>query len=118
MKNSLVRVILLASLFVLLAVTAQAQQATASLTGVVTDPNGDVIPGVNVKVVNTETNFSRLVSSNEKGIYTISNLPIGEYSVEFSAIGFAQRNLFEKVTLGVGQIVSLNTQISPGGSQP
>ena len=66
----------------------QAQQATATLIGVVTDPNGAVIPGATVTATNKATNLSRTVSTNDEGIYVISSLPVGEYELEIKALGF------------------------------
>ena len=38
-------------------------QTTASLTGVVTDPSGAVVPGADIVVVNPETNAQRAASA-------------------------------------------------------
>lgn len=88
----------------------QAQQATATLTGVVTDPNGAVIQGATVMVTNNATNLSRTVSTNDEGVYVISSLPVGEYDVKISASSFDFR-VFENVKLNVGQTLSLNTDL-------
>lgn len=103
--------------FVLLSGAAQAQQATATLTGVVTDPNGAAISGAIVTATNKATNFSRIVMTNNEGVYAIPSLPVGEYEIKFDAKGFSSRNLYEKITLSVGQTVNLNTEIGVSGPE-
>ncbi len=105
------------SFFGLFANTSQAQQATATLTGVVTDQTGAVITNATVTATNQATNLSRTVTTNGEGVYVISSLPVGEYKVKFDAVGFANHNSYEKITLGVGQTVSLNTEIGAGGPE-
>ncbi len=117
MKNLIVHLILAVSFFGLFANTSQAQQATATLTGVVTDQTGAVITNATVTATNQATNLSRTVTTNGEGVYVISSLPVGEYKVKFDAVGFANHNSYEKITLGVGQTVSLNTEIGAGGPE-
>lgn len=104
MKNLIVHLILAVSFFGLFANTSQAQQATATLTGVVTDQTGAVITNATVTATNQATNLSRTVTTNGEGVYVISSLPVGEYKVKFDAVGFANHNSYEKITLGVGKL--------------
>ena len=87
MKNTLT-IILLAIFAVFLTTIAFAQQPTATLTGVVTDPNGAVIPNATVTATNKATNLSRTVSTNGEGVYIFSSLPVGNYEVKISAQNF------------------------------
>jgi len=68
MKHFIVHLILAISFFGLFANTSQAQQATTTLTGVVTDPNGAVIPGATVTATNSATNLSRTTSTNDEAV--------------------------------------------------
>jgi hypothetical protein len=54
----------------------------------VTDQNGAVVSGANVRVTNADTNFSRTATSNEEGFYSFQLLPVGKYSVEITAQNF------------------------------
>ena len=58
----------------LLCVPIFAQQPTATLTGVVTDANGAVIPGATIEAKNKATNLTRTVASNGEGVYVIASL--------------------------------------------
>lgn len=91
-----------------------AQQATANLTGVVTDPNGAVIQGATVTIKSKATNFSRTVTTNEEGIYVIANLPVGQYEVKVEAPSFKTKVSESSVTLSVGQTVTLDAQLQVG----
>ena len=64
-------------------------QATAQISGTVTDSTGALIPGVEVTASQTDTGISRTVVSNETGSYVMANLPIGPYRLEASLPGFS-----------------------------
>ena len=66
MIGRLFAVLLLAPM---LAISVAAQQAaTATIEGIVTDPNGAVVPAATVTVKNTDTSFTREMISDERGI--------------------------------------------------
>jgi hypothetical protein len=75
-------------LILLLMATSAGAQATAQLTGTVTDESSAVLPGVTVTVTQTETGFSRSVVTDANGTYVIPNLPTGPYRLEISLQGF------------------------------
>jgi len=63
-------------------------QATGTITGIVTDESGAVMPGVTVAVTNTATNQSRTAVSGPDGFYTVVRLQPGPYSVKGTLAGF------------------------------
>ena len=63
-------------------------QATAQISGSVTDATGALLPGVDVTATQTNTGVTRTGVSNETGSYTFTNLPIGPYRLEASLPGF------------------------------
>src|SRR6266508_6062048 len=79
----------LAAVTLLLAIAVFAQSNTGSITGVVTDPNGAVVPNATVNVTNQGTNEKRTVQTDSEGRYEIPSLPTGVYTVEASGSGFA-----------------------------
>ena len=103
------------SLAALLSVSAFSQQPTATLTGVVTDPNSEVIPNATVRAVNKATNFTRTVMTNNEGVYVIPNLPVGEYEVKVSSPNFETKITETPVQLNVGQTITLNAELKVGG---
>ncbi len=105
---------LTACVFVFFVNPCQAQQATAALTGVVTDPNGAVIPGATVTATNKATNFSRTVSTNDEGVYVIPSLPVGNYEVKVAGANFETKISESLVSLKVGQTVTLDAELKIG----
>jgi Carboxypeptidase regulatory-like domain/TonB dependent receptor len=85
-----------------------AQSPTATLTGVVTDQNGAVIPNASVTATNKSTNFSRTTATNGEGVYAFASLPVGNYEVKIEAKNFKTKITESPVSLSVGQTITLN----------
>jgi hypothetical protein len=90
---------------------AQAQNAT--ITGTATDPSGAAIVGAKVQATNDATNASRATVSDAQGRYSISDLPVGTYTVQASQSGF-QTVSHTGVTLSVGGTVVVNLSLPVG----
>lgn len=70
-----------------------AQVASGSLTGVVRDASGAVVPNAQVRVTNKQTGESRVTLTNEAGSYSVRSLPPGTYDVFVTSPGFATAKL-------------------------
>ncbi|WP_255551126.1 TonB-dependent receptor [Granulicella sp. dw_53] len=68
----------------------EAQTFYGSISGVVKDPSGAVVPGVAVTVHENGTTTEYKTVSNKSGTYRISFLKPGGYTVRFEKNGFAQ----------------------------
>jgi hypothetical protein len=79
-------------LAVLTAVTfpanAQLATTTATLSGVVTDPSGALVPQASVTLTSSETGISRSFTADAAGRYTFSQLPPGTYTMTVRSKGF------------------------------
>ena len=85
-----VRLIFSASLSLLLTGgVVQAQIATASLNGTVTDPSGALIPGATVSLKNVATNVERTTTTNNAGQYVLVNVNPGRYTLTVHKDGFS-----------------------------
>ena len=73
---------------VLCASSAYAQFDSAQISGVVQDSSGAVLPGVDVTLVNVGTRNERQTVTNEGGLYTFPNVPVGEYRINAMLSGF------------------------------
>ena len=70
------------------ALGANAQMTTTTILGRVTDATGATVAGAQVTATNRDTNLARTVQSNAEGDYAIELLPVGNYTVEVTAVGF------------------------------
>ena len=61
--------------------TLTAQVRSATITGLVTDPTGAVIPGADVVVTETATSVSYPSKTDKVGLYTVPYLAAGDYTV-------------------------------------
>jgi hypothetical protein len=103
--------ILLALLF---PVQAWAQTGAASLTGIVTDQTGAVVPGATVTATNQATNVEYTAVSNEAGNYTVSSLPVGTYVVKAELSRF-KTAATKPIQMEAKQIVRLDFRLELGG---
>lgn len=97
--------------------SARAQQPTATLAGVVTDPGGAVVSGATVRATDTATSAVRETRTNGEGAYALAALPPGSYEVRVEAKGFAARASGAPVVLRVGQSVTLDLTLEIGLSE-
>ena len=61
---------------------------TGSISGVVTDPTGAVVPGVTVVATDIATNTQHTTVTDAKGFYAFPALNVGTYNVTVSQPGF------------------------------
>ena len=107
-----VRILLLLSLLSSLPLLAQVNGAT--LSGVVTDPSGGIVPNARVLVKNLATGQSVEAKSNLSGFYNVTNLSPGSYEVTVTAESFATRAL--RVTVAAGAKQTLDVALAPPSS--
>ncbi len=87
--NSLrLRLIAFALLSLLLPPALFSQAGVASLSGLVTDPSGAVIPGAPVSETNMDTQVSHTTVTDRSGYYAFVGLPVGRYRVAIIQTGF------------------------------
>lgn len=98
------------------ATPALAQIKSATITGVVTDNSGSVVPDAAVSVVNTLTNFTAQTKTNASGEYTVPYLEAGVYNISVQKQGFA---VFQKtgLTLGIGEAARIDAHMQTGSLQ-
>ena len=103
-------------LSLLVSPTAARAQYNASLRGTVTDPNGAVISGATVTLVDKGTNETRTAISNNEGIYTFNALPADHFELMVERQGFKKKDVAE-VALIPDQPNALNVSLEVGGTQ-
>ncbi len=93
-----------------------AQTVTGSVTGIVSDPSGDVIPDAAVVAINTGTGVRTPATSNGSGEYSLRFLPIGTYQVEVTAKGFAKLTV-PPFALEINQTAKIDAHVTIGDTE-
>ena len=79
---------------------------SSSLSGVVTDETGGVLPGVEITILNEANGLQRTVLSNDEGLYVFPQLPPGSYTLVAAQPGFELVTI-EGITLLVNTKIDL-----------
>jgi hypothetical protein len=106
----------LAALVPILASTsalAQTGSGTSSLSGIVADSAGGVVPGASVVVTNTATGVKRSFITNSAGAFSAPALDVGTYSITVSLQGF-KTAVVNNVVLEVGSPRSVPITLEVG----
>ena len=90
-----------------------AQFESATLTGIVTDSSGQVIPNVSVKAINEGTSVEAASITNGEGRYNFPSLRPGSYRVVAATTGFKQF-VSSGVVLQVNQAARLDIALTIG----
>lgn len=100
-------------IFILFSTVALAQSPEATISGVVTDTLGAVIPNVEVIAVSIERGVRTTTLTNSSGFYSLRSLPIGKYTLSADVEGF-RRHVRQGITLTTGQSLELNINLELG----
>jgi hypothetical protein len=127
MRQTASFLVVCALLLVIVCQFAAAQMTVrGTITGLVTDATGAVVPGVKVIAKNTATGVLAETVSSSSGNYVIPNLQVGTYEVSVSSTGFKSwsrsgillsvgESARVDVTLEVGQVTE---QVTVSGAAP
>jgi hypothetical protein len=81
------------------------------LGGTITDPQGAVISGAQVKVTSVNTGMTRATTTNYSGQWTISGMPAGPVKVEAAAPGFNTTVANAALDIGSGSGIDLRLNV-------
>jgi hypothetical protein len=92
-----------------------AQQTLGAITGVVTDPEGSILPGTTVTLVGEQTGLKRTAIAGSNGFYNFPDLPIGTYTLTFARDGF-ETDKFPGIVVQADRTVTLPAQLKVGAT--
>ena len=97
----------------LLASSVDAQGLLGTILGTVSDASGSVMGDVNVTVKNQATNLEVKSKTRANGLYQVSNLPIGTYTVAFDRTGF-QSEVHSQILVQAERATTVNGTLQVG----
>src|ERR1035438_3581105 len=100
----------------LISPAVKAQQASASINGVVKDPTGAAIANARVQLANINTAVVKTTTTNADGVYVFVNIVPGAYTMRASASGFSTVTQPE-TTLEVNQTATFDFNLKIGAAQ-
>jgi len=90
-----------------------AQEVTATVTGTVTDPSGAAVAGAVVTVKSVERGVVYTATTNESGLYHVSQLPVGNYEVRVEKPGFSSVE-YPAFALSLNQVAKIDVEMKVG----
>jgi Carboxypeptidase regulatory-like domain/TonB dependent receptor len=100
-------------LCLLLCTAAWAQLYTSTVSGVITDPTGAVIPNTQAKLVDEQKGFSFTATADATGRYLVRSVPPGSYKLTVQAQGFQPQEQ-NGIKVDVNQNVTVNFALQLG----
>jgi len=97
-------------------VFAQSQALNGQIEGTVSDQTGAAVPNAVITVTNLETGATRMVNTDESGVYRFPLLPLGAYRITAEAANF-KKLVREGVTLTTGQTATVDLTLPAGEVQ-
>jgi hypothetical protein len=88
-------------------------QITSTIQGTVTDPTGLPLPGVEVKVTNLALSVERTTTTDSAGVYHVTALPPGTYTVTASHAGFTTRS-YENLEVVLNRVLTFDIAMEVG----
>jgi hypothetical protein len=79
---------LAAAMLLVTSASGFAQFDSAAVSGAIRDSSGAVLPGVTVTLTNVGNGVRRDATTNDTGLYTFPNVPVGDYRVSAALQGF------------------------------
>lgn len=99
--------------FAFFASPALAQFDSATVSGVVLDTTRAVLPGTDITLVSVGTGLERRAVTNEAGVFTFPNVPVGEYRLIAALSGF--RSVTKTgVTVNAGVNIRVDFELALG----
>ena len=107
------RFLLTSILLAFTALSLQAQEVTAAMNGIVTDPSGAAIAGAKVTAKDLDRGTTFPTTTAGDGAYSLPRLPIGRYELRVENAGF-QSAVKSDVTLVLNQVAQIDFQLQVG----
>ncbi len=98
------------------AATLQAQDTRGTISGTITDPNGQAVPNATVLVIDPSRGTTKTFTTNDSGIYRATFLQPGTYQVVIEAQGF-KKSVRDNVVVEINSAVQVSIPLEVGGAE-
>ena len=98
-------------LLVFLSIPSCLRAQTASIGGTVSDSTGAAVPNAKITAENVDTGETRSAQTDESGVYRMTNLNPGVYSVRVEQASF-NTVLYSRIPLSVDQVLTLDAELT------
>src|SRR5262249_41858914 len=89
-------------------------QDRAAINGAVRDASGAVVPSASVELVSPATGLHRTTVSGLQGLYEITTLPVGSFTLTITAAGFKPTTIRD-IDLQYGETRTIDASLEVGG---
>src|SRR6266567_7988250 len=114
-RHQWIVVVFVISCLALFAPRVSQAQASAGITGTITDPSGAVVPNAKVTITNEDTSVSNHTVSSSAGTYSFKGLNPGKYRVTVETPGF-KLSVQKGVNVEVSTTATIDVQVSTGAT--
>jgi hypothetical protein len=100
--------------FLMLVARGAYAQFSGTISGIVADPSGAIVPGATLSLRNTSTNEQRVATSTGAGVYQFVSLAPGSYELTTTMKGFSTSRT--TLTLETNQTLNVPVNLAVGSS--
>ena len=92
---------------------AQSQALNGQIEGTILDQSSAAVPNAVITITNIETGATRIVTTDESGVYRFPLLPLGTYRITAEAANF-KKFVREGISLTTGQTATIDINLQTG----
>lgn len=114
-RGAVAAAIACALLFAIPAPDLVAQAISGDIVGTVIDPAKGAVPNATITAENTQTGLKSTITTNARGEYRFTDLPVGTYTITATASGFGSTHLRD-LNVKLNQTITANITLELGAA--